>query len=163
MIKIKKLYSDPAIFEPISFDYGVNIIMGEKTETTSKKIGVGKSICIEFINFCLLKELSRSRLNLIPKNVIDLKSKIRLDLEFNSKNISISRSIDSPEEVTIFIDEEEIIFTKLEDASNYLGDLYFKSYPAKLQRLSFRNLLQPIIRDERSEFKDLIQCHDTKK
>ena len=163
MIKIKKLYSEPEIFEPISFEYGINIIMGEKSESTNKKIGVGKSICIEFINFCLLKKLSDSRLNLIPKKSIDLKSKIKLDLDFNSKSISISRSIDSPEEVTIFINSEEIVFSKLEDASNYLGNLYFKSFPVNIQRLSFRNLLQPIIRDERSEFKDLILCYDTKR
>lgn len=55
MIKINKLYSEPEIFTPISFDFGVNIIMGEKSEKTNKKIGVGKSVCIEFINFCLLK------------------------------------------------------------------------------------------------------------
>lgn len=163
MIRIKKLYSVPAIFEPISFDYGINIIMGEKSESSNKKIGVGKSICIEFINFCLLKKISDSRLSLIPKNSIDLKSKITLDLEFNSKKISISRSIHSPEEVAIFVNEDEIVFTKLEDASNYLRDLYFKSFHANVQRLSFRNLLQPIVRDERSEFKDLILCYDTKK
>ena len=50
MININKLYSEPVIFEPIFFEYGVNIIMGEKSERTNKKIGVGKSICIEFIN-----------------------------------------------------------------------------------------------------------------
>ena len=68
MIKINKLYSEPEIFDPIFFDYGVNIIMGEKSDSTNKKIGVGKSVCIEFINFCLLKRIADSRLNLIPKN-----------------------------------------------------------------------------------------------
>ncbi|AWG23294.1 hypothetical protein FFWV33_18055 [Flavobacterium faecale] len=164
MIKINKLYSEPEIFDPISFDYGVNIIMGEKSESTNKKIGVGKSVCIEFINFCLLKRISDSRLSLIPKNNKDIiNSLIKLDIEFNSKIITISRSIQNPDQVAIFINNEEKIFDKLEDASDYLGNLYFDSYPVKTKRLSFRNLLQPIIRDERSEFKDLIQCFDTKK
>lgn len=164
MIKINRLYSEPQVFEPISFEYGINIIMGEEAESTNKKIGVGKSICIEFINFCLLKRISDSRLNLIPKKYSDItESQIKLDLDFNDKKITISRSIKNQEEITIFVNGEEKIFDRLDDASDYLGSLYFELFPANLKRLSFRNLLQPIIRDERSEFKDLIQSHDTKK
>lgn len=164
MIKINRLYSEPEIFTPISFDFGVNIIMGEKSEKTNKKIGVGKSVCIEFINFCLLKRISDSRLNLIPKKNADIiESQIKLDFDFNNKRVVVSRSISSPEKVSIQIDDENIYFEKLDDASEYLGNLYFQDYPAKTTRLSFRNLLQPIIRDERSEFKDLIKCFDTNK
>lgn len=164
MIKINRLYSEPQIFEPISFEYGINIIMGEEAESTNKKIGVGKSICIEFINFCLLKRIPDSRLNLIPKKYSDItESQIKLDLDFNDKKITISRSIKNQEEIFIFVNGEEKIFNRLDDASDYLGTLYFEFFPANLKRLSFRNLLQPIIRDERSEFKDLIQSHDTKK
>jgi uncharacterized protein YydD (DUF2326 family) len=162
MIKINRLYSEPEIFTPISFDFGVNIIMGEKSEKTNKKIGVGKSVCIEFINFCLLKRISDSRLNLIPKkNAEIIDSQIKLDFDFNNRKVIISRSISKPEQVSIQIDSEHIHFDKLDDASEYLGNLYFEKYPANKKRLSFRNLLQPIIRDERSEFKDLIQCFDT--
>ena len=164
MIKINKLYSEPQIFDPITFEYGVNIIMGEKSESTNKKIGVGKSVCIEFINFCLLKRISDSRLSLIPKSNSDvINSQIKLDIDFNNKKITISRSIKKPEQVSVFIDNDEKIFENLEDASDYLGNLYFESHSANTKRLSLRNLLQPIIRDERSEFKDLIQCFDTKK
>jgi len=164
MIKINKLYSEPEIFTPISFDFGVNIIMGEKSEKTNKKIGVGKSICIEFINFCLLKRISDSRLNLIPKKNTDIiESQIKLDFDFNNKRVIISRSISNPEQVSIEIDNKQIYFEKLDDASEYLGNLYFENYSAKTTRLSFRNLLQSIIRDERSEFKDLIKCFDTNK
>ncbi|HFK5581696.1 TPA: DUF2326 domain-containing protein [Elizabethkingia anophelis] len=164
MIKINRLYSEPQIFEPISFEYGVNIIMGEEAESTNKKIGVGKSICIEFISFCLLKRLSDSRLNLIPKKYTEItESQIKLDLDFDDKRLTISRSIKKQEQITIFVDGEEKNFDRLDDASDYLGNLYFKRFPANMERLSFRRLLQPIIRDERSEFKDLVQCHDTKK
>lgn len=164
MIKINRLYSEPEIFNPISFDFGVNIIMGEKSEKTNKKIGVGKSVCIEFINFCLLKRISDSRLNLIPKkNAEIIDSQIKLDFDFNNRKVIISRSISKPEQVLIQIDGEQIQFEKLEDASEYLGNLYFENYPANTKRLSFRNLLQPIVRDERSEFKDLIKCFDTNK
>ncbi|SEM65481.1 Uncharacterized protein YydD, contains DUF2326 domain [Chryseobacterium taichungense] len=164
MIKINKLYSEPQIFAPITFEYGINIIMGEEAESTNKKIGVGKSICIEFINFCLLKRISDSRLNLIPKKYTEItESQIKLDLDFDDKKMTISRSIKNQEQITIFVNGEEKNFDRLDDASDYLGNLYFERFPTSLKRLSFRNLLQPIIRDERSEFKDLIQCHDTKK
>lgn len=164
MIKINRLYSEPQIFAPITFEYGINIIMGEEAESTNKKIGVGKSICIEFINFCLLKRISDSRLNLIPKKYTEItESQIKLDLDFDDKKLTISRSIKNQEQITIFVNGEEKNFDRLDDASDYLGNLYFERFPTSLKRLSFRNLLQPIIRDERSEFKDLIQCHDTKK
>jgi uncharacterized protein YydD (DUF2326 family) len=164
MIKINRLYSEPEIFTPILFDFGVNIIMGEKSEKINKKIGVGKSVCIEFINFCLLKRISDSRLNLIPKKNADIiDSQIKLDFDFNNKRVTISRSINKPDQVSIEINGEHTHFEKLDDASEYLGNLYFEKYPANTKRLSFRNLLQPIIRDERSEFKDLIKCFDTNK
>lgn len=147
MIKINRLYSEPEIFTPISFDFGVNIIMGEKSEKTNKKIGVGKSVCIEFINFCLLKRISDSRLNRIPKkNAEIIDSQIKLDFDFNNRKVIISRSISKPEQVSIQIDSEHIHFDKLDDASEYLSNLYFEKYPANTKRLSFRNLLQPIIR-----------------
>ncbi|MGB0838518.1 MAG: DUF2326 domain-containing protein [Chitinophagales bacterium] len=163
MIKLKKLYAEPAIFDPISFEYGVNIIMGESSESSDKKIGVGKSICIEFLHYCLLKKYSESRLALIPKNVIEPDTKIKLDLDFNTEKLTIIREFNNPKKVTIFKNGEEIIFSKIDDSSEFLSNLYFKNYPSHIKRISFRNLLHPIIRDERSEFKDIIQCFDTRK
>ena len=61
MIKLKKLYSEPSIFDPIEFESGINIILGERSESSNKTNGVGKSMSIEFINFCLLKKVSESR------------------------------------------------------------------------------------------------------
>jgi uncharacterized protein YydD (DUF2326 family) len=163
MIKIEKIYSEPELFEPIEFDYGLNIIMGEKSETSNKKIGVGKSLCIEFINFCLLKKFSESRISLIPKNDIDQSTVIFLELLFGDDRLTICRSIGHHEKVTIFKNAQEIAFEKIEDASEFLSNLYFKAYPADIARISFRSLLSPLVRDERSEFKDIIKCFDTSK
>jgi uncharacterized protein YydD (DUF2326 family) len=163
MIKLDKLYSEPVIFDSISFDYGINIIMGEKSESSDKKIGVGKSICIEFLNYCLLKKISDSRIGLIPKSLFPVNTKIKLDLSFNLYKLTIVRSIDNPDYVVIFKNGEELIFDKVDNASDYLGNLYFEKYPPNITRISFKKLLAPIIRDERSEFKDIIQCYDTKR
>src|SRR5690606_1469137 len=121
----------------------------------NKKIGVGKSICIEFINFCLLKRMTDSRLKLIPRQFTEiLDSQIKLDLDFDGKKITIARSISNQEEVTIFMNGNKTSFDRVDAASEYLGNLYFGRFPASHARLGFRHLLHPIIRDERSEFKD---------
>lgn len=164
MIRLKKLYSLPKSFEPINFDSGLNIILGEKSEGNNKTNGVGKTMSIEFLNFCLLKKTSDSRVTLIPDNVLDADTVVYLDFNINSDSITIARAIKNPDLVTIFKNGDEIISNDtIERASEYLGNLYFEKFPSYVTRISFRNLLNPIIRDERSEFKDIIQCFDTAK
>jgi uncharacterized protein YydD (DUF2326 family) len=164
MIRLIRLYSEPEIFTPISFSKGVNIIfgekVGEKTIGERKTIGVGKSICIEFINFCLLKKTKDSRVMKIPEKDLPVQIAIKLDLEINSIHLTISRSKENPEAPTILKGDETIHFSSLEDATNYLTDLFYgpergKSLPG------FREIFGPLIRDERSEFKDIISCFDT--
>lgn len=163
MIRLKRLYSEPEVFDPIQFESGLNIILGEKSEDSNKTNGVGKSVCIEFLNFCLLKDAKESRVMRIPDSVLESDTKIMLDLRINSSNLTITRTKQNPNTVTVHKDGEEIVFDKIDDASNYLGNLYFENYPATVPRLSFRSLLSPILRDERSEFKDIIKSHDTDK
>lgn len=163
MIKIQKLYSEPVIFSPIKFNYGLNIIMGEASENSDKKIGVGKSVCIEFINFCLLKEFKSSRLSLIPKNVINTEAEIKLDILINSHQLTIIRSISNSDHIVILKNKERIIFDKINDAKDFLNNLYYENYTSNNSIIGLRTLLHPIIREEKSEFKDIIQCFDTNK
>lgn len=57
-IRINRLYSENHIFEDIVFHDGVNIILGEKYDDSlvrgRKTNGVGKSMSIEFLDFCFL-------------------------------------------------------------------------------------------------------------
>lgn len=163
MIRLKRLYSEPEVFDPIHFESGINIILDEKSEGNPKTNGVGKSVSIEFLNFCLLKKTNESRVMYIPDSVLESDTKIKLDLLINSYNLTITRTKQDSDTVTIHKDGEEIVFDELDEASNYLGNLYFENYPANTPRLSFRVLLSPILRDERSEFKDIIKSHDTDK
>ena len=70
MLKIKCLYTIPEVIDPIPFSDGLNLVLGEKDDSSDKRNGVGKSLCIEFVNFALLKQKSHSRVALIPKEVL---------------------------------------------------------------------------------------------
>jgi uncharacterized protein YydD (DUF2326 family) len=160
MFKITRLYTSPDIIDPIDFSEGLNLVLGEKDESSDKQNGVGKSLCIEFINFALLKKKSRSRVALIPKEVLDPTTYVCLDFEMHGKYYTIKRSLKESEEPTIIEGENIIKYSKLEDATEYLTQKMFTSVNTKPP--SFRGMLGPLIRDERSEFKSLVNCYDTK-
>lgn len=160
MLKISRLYSIPEVFDPIEFTEGLNLILGEKDNTSDKTNGVGKSLSIEFINFALLKKKSESRVALIPKEVFPINTKVCLDFEINNVQFTIQRSLAESESPNLIEAGRKVDFTKIEDAANYLTEKLFSksdnNYP------SFRIMLGPLIRDEKSEFKSLINCYDTK-
>lgn len=161
-IKLKKLYSDPEVFKEIQFEDGVNIIMGEKSDNTTikgrKTNGVGKSLSVEFINFCLLKKYSDSRIKLIPDDVFDETVNIKLDLEIGKEELTISRNKKHYDRPTIFKNNKEVFFETLDEAQRYLKDILYKDFNGYLP--SFRELLSPLMRDERSEFKTIMECFD---
>lgn len=165
MLRLIRLYSIPEVFTPIRFNKGVNIILGERVgrETIEKRktIGVGKSMCIEFINFCLLKKTNSSRVMKIPDKDFPRQVEIKLDLEINGTPLTISRAKGTPETPTVLKGEETIHFSSLDDATNYLTGLLYAPKPGK-SKPSFRDIFGPLIRDERSEFKDIINCYDTR-
>lgn len=170
MIKLLRLYSKPEIFKPIQFDNGINIILGEKVSSAKnasrkdkKTNGVGKSISIECINFCLFKSSSESRIMRIPNDVLPPDTQIMLDLIINEVNLTIVRTKFEPEKPSIFKDGKENKFLSLSDATEHLNHLLYAGNDEVEERPSFRELIGPIIRDEDSEFKEIIRCYDVNK
>lgn len=161
MLKILRLYTEPATITPIVFDVGVNVILGEKDDSSNKTNGVGKSLCVEFINFALLKQRGHSRVSRIPAAVFSHKTAICLDFEIHGESFTSKRTLDKSDNPIIVIDGQPRHFSKLEDASAFLSERLF-SRDQGAPHPSFRAMLGPLIRDERSEFKSLIQCYDTK-
>lgn len=164
-IKLIKLYSSPEIFKPIEFQDGINLIMGEKVDGANikkgkKTNGVGKSLCIEFINFCLLKSTASSRVSKIPLDKFYDDTKIMLDLEINSRPLTIIRTKDKPENPIIVMDDKTTVFSNLDDAINYLGTLLFSKIKQDVG-MSFREFIGPFIREEGSEFKDIMMCYES--
>jgi uncharacterized protein YydD (DUF2326 family) len=120
-------------------------------------------MCIEFINFCLLKDYTNSRISKIPEKDFPKEVKIVLDLNINGRQLSIIRTRENHENVLIINNTEEKYFDSVNDASKYLQNILFETEDNKIAFPSFRQLLAPLMRDERSEFKDIISTFDTQK
>ena len=159
-MRIKRLYTEPDKIDPIVFEAGVNVILGESDQTSSKNNGVGKSLCVEFLNFALLKKKNDSRVNKIPRECFNPGTFICVDFVLNGENITIKRSLEASEHPRVFLNGHETRFAKLEDATDFLASKMFAA--AFDGAVGFREILGPLIRDERSEFKSIIACFDTK-
>ena len=165
-IRLNRLYSENNIFEEITFHDGVNIILGEKYDDSSvkgrKTNGVGKSMCIEFLDFCFLSDYDKSRVAKIPKEVFPLEENVILDLDIGAETIIIKRNREQADQPVIIRGGKTVSFDKLQDARDYLTGIIFSELNGKTVP-SFRNLFSILMRDERSEFKDIIKCHDLTK
>lgn len=165
-IRLNRLYSESNIFEEISFHDGVNIILGEKYDDSSvkgrKTNGVGKSMSIEFLDFGFLNDYEKSRIAKIPKEVFPLEENVILDLDIRDEAITIKRNRKQADQPVIIREGRTVSFDKLQDAREYLTGLIFPKLNGK-KVPSFRNLFSILMRDERSEFTDIIKCHDLTK
>lgn len=165
-IRLNRLYSESNIFEEISFHDGVNIILGEKCDESSvkgrKTNGVGKSMSIEFLDFGFLNDYEKSRIAKIPKEVFPLEENVILDLDIGDEAITIKRNRKQADQPVIIREGKTVSFDKLQDAREYLTGIIFPKLNGK-KVPSFRNLFSILMRDERSEFADIIKCHDLTK
>jgi len=159
MFRLRALYTDPPTIDLIEFVDGINIILGERDDTSQKTNGVGKSLCVEFINFALLKSRN-SRVLKIPPTAFDPATKICVDVKIGDSDFTLKRSAADAERPVISGPGGERQFDKLEDATRYLTELVFSG--AAISPPNFRTMMGPLMRDERSEFKSLIACYDTK-
>lgn len=162
MIRLRKLYTFPEVIKPITFQDGLNFILGERSESSNKTNGVGKSMAIEFINFCLLRKKEGSRVLKIPKNILPSDTQICLDIEINNKAITLIRTTQNPDTPSMLINGNNVEFDNHDNAIKYLSDLYYTNSSDINLNPSFRELINPSIRDERSEFKDIVSYFDTK-
>ena len=165
-IRIDKLSSENNIFDEIIFRDGINLILGEKYDDSTsrgrKTNGVGKSMSIEFLDFCFLCDYDKSRIAKIPEEVFGMEEEVILDLTIGDEAVSIRRTRKEQDKPAIIRADRKTKFNKLQDAKDYLMELIFGELNGK-DVPSFRNLLSILIRDERSEFADILKCHDLSK
>lgn len=170
MITLKKFYIEAAFpngaeFEPVLFEKGINLIVGERSSDKAKKSqqekmnSVGKSLLVEMINYCLLKDSSHSRVGKIPFDVLPTEAYLCLDLEYESdaeiKKVQIKRSRDDRNPITITVDGEAAEFDnkELDKAIEYLSHYFLYTIGEKP---SLRRLLGILIRDEKTGFDDIL-------
>lgn len=179
MVTIKKIYLEPDdvsgyTFSPIEFDKGINFILGERagvkdsgdSSEHNKMNGVGKSVLVEIIDYCFLKDLSKSRLNYIPAPLIDDSTTFCMDLEVVlnnvAQNITIKRSrLRKGSDVRITVDGEEAEFDKLDDARDFL-----ERYVVLLRDSdspSLRGLLSILLRHEKTLYGDIFYTDSNSK
>ena len=165
-IRLNRLYSENNIFEEITFHDGVNIILGEKYDDRSvkgrKTNGVGKSMSIEFLDFCFLNDYEKSRIVKIPKEVFPVEENVILDLDIGQETVTIKRNRKQADKPILIREGKTVSFDKIQDARDYLTGIIFSKLNGK-KVPSFRKLFSILMRDERSEFTDIIKCHDLTK
>ena len=165
-IRINKLSSENNIFDEIIFHDGINLILGEKYDDSTsqgrKTNGVGKSMSVEFLGFGLLCEYEKSRVSKIPVEVLPEDEDIILEIRIGEEDIIIRRNRKKHDKPLIIRAEKKVRFDKLQDAKSYLTELIFGELNGK-EVPSFRNLLSVLIRDEKSEFTDILKCYDLSK
>ncbi|MDP0930224.1 DUF2326 domain-containing protein [Paracoccus onubensis] len=161
MLAIDRLYSEPKLFDDLVFRSGLNLILGVPSDDSKKTNGVGKSVSIDFLNFALLSQYSDSRIKKVPEEAFPLDAKVCIDLNVFGRSVIIKRSREAHNKPTIIHDEKFLSFEKLEDAQAFLSALVFDG--VREEHPSFRSMLGIFIRDERSEFKSIINGYDTKK
>ncbi|RPJ77083.1 MAG: hypothetical protein EHM20_06625, partial [Alphaproteobacteria bacterium] len=98
---LRKLYSQPeGLFQPIEFKEGINFIFGKKDKATDPKKslnGIGKSLVLDLIDFCLLagtQEKQNPRLFKAKKLTSGFS--IVLEFEVDGQSCSIKREVDNP-------------------------------------------------------------------
>ncbi len=169
MITLKKLYFDPnpKNITPIIFDRGINFIIGERSksitnQSENKKMnGVGKSISIEMINYCLMKDFKKNRVSKIPEPVLPSDISICLDLEIETPksitNITIKRFPTEHSPIIIIEDHVSTELKGIEEAKKYLDSLFNKDNEDEItERPSLRSMLSLLIRDERTSYDNVL-------
>lgn len=159
-IRLISLHSENDLFDRIDFNSGINLILGEKYDESitygRKTNGVGKSLCIDFIRFCLLAEYRNSRIEKIPESVFPLTENVVLNFLLGEDKFTIIRNRKEQNTPLILKNGEKNIFDKFEDAKKYLSDIiFFNSKDYKVP--SFRSFTTLFMREENSNFESILK------
>ena len=109
MFKLVSLSANKSTFHTINFKDGLNVVVGEQTvkEIGKTTNGVGKSLIIKLIDYCLGSDKNDA----FSKNLSGWE--FYLTINSDGKEHVIKRSIDNPN--TIIFDDENLNLTKLRE------------------------------------------------
>jgi uncharacterized protein YydD (DUF2326 family) len=139
MFKLKKLYANQATFHTVEFKDGVNIVLGiqqnskEKGKTTN---GIGKSLILRFIDFCLGSNVNKK----YEKPLAGWS--FFLEYEIDDQNFIVQRDIDNQKEV--IVNNETMKLTAYKEMLHRLMNID--------NDFSFRNVLTRFLRIGKKAF-----------
>jgi len=167
---LKSLYSEPrGLFKntpkkdgKIHFKLGMNFILGKKDSQDTKQSlnGIGKSLLLDLIDFCLLSSFDSKNVRLYEAKDHLSGYTIVLEFEISEKVYLLKRSVDEPSTV-YFGPTENLITYKLSELNPTLCDLIFfrKGYDGIYSNKWLRKLIPfflKIHRDKQKKFSDPI-------
>ncbi|MGB9939637.1 DUF2326 domain-containing protein [Methanosarcina sp.] len=162
---LKKLYCEPnGLFEEIEFIDGINFVYGKKDQDSDSKEslnGIGKSLLLDLIDFCLLSSYNKNNRRLHKANPLMRDYNIVLDFEIEGKIYTVKRNVITPTKIE-FGSEGFFETYQLRELQKVLCDLIFanNNYPGKYENKWFRKLISFFIKIERyksKKFADPIQ------
>jgi len=133
---IRSIRSDKPTFHPISFKPGFNVVLADRTKEATKKDtrnGLGKSMLVEVIHFCLGADTSKHPLLAPP--LADWT--FTLDLELGGKPVSVSRNTSNHKRVAIDGDTTDWPIQPKQDATSHTLQLRISDWTAVLGHMQF--------------------------
>jgi uncharacterized protein YydD (DUF2326 family) len=145
-MRLISLTANQSSFKPIYFNKsGITLIVGrqknpENHDTSRTYNGVGKSLAIALVHFCLGSGVNNSLEEAIPGWEFHLK------FELNGEEYTASRSVSNQNK--LFLNNEELSRAKF---NSTLERLAF-NLPSKISGLTFKSLLNRFIRPSKSSY-----------
>lgn len=133
---LNKLYCDKSSFKKIDFkNDGLNIILGKSTSHENKNTfnGIGKTLSLQLINFCLGSSKLESIKSLKDWNFY-------LDFTMNGRNFTSIRN--SSDQGSIILNDKE---NKLDDFKYFMESELF-NFEKEYKYLTYRNLITRFMR-----------------
>jgi uncharacterized protein YydD (DUF2326 family) len=151
---LKRFYSEPeGLFPAIEFKNGVNFIFAKKEKNTDTKKslnGVGKTLLLDLIDYCLLS--SESKLIKSAKAHNDLKdASVVLEFELDDKDYIIKRSFAEPNKNILFgTKKAPSNYNSIDDVKDIFCDLVFKNekYSGRYSNKWFRRLISFFVKKQ---------------
>lgn len=142
-MRLVKLYANRETFNTVHFnDTGLTLIIGAKTNQGSTYNGVGKSLIIELLHFCLGSKKNSEFEKKIPQWEFSLEFKI------DGKTHVVSRNTSS--QGVVHLDHKEI---KLAELNDWFESRLF-SIPSNISGLTYRSLLPKFLRRGLKQYVD---------
>jgi uncharacterized protein YydD (DUF2326 family) len=144
-MRLLKLSANKDTFRAVTFNrQGLSLVVAEqrtpKSSRTKTYNGVGKSLMLELLHFCLGSNANKAFETHLKDWIF------YLDVEIEGAEHTIGRSADKPKDITF--DGERLTLTKLRDK---LEGACFELDPS-ISHLSFRSLIERFIRSGRDSY-----------